>query len=79
MSDQNWTISSMDIFPGTSRQLLTHQEILTTFVRVVLNKKPNLPKIGMWATKSELQQLAFPVTIHSFLEKNGWESLFQPT
>ncbi|MCU0387313.1 MAG: A/G-specific adenine glycosylase [Chitinophagaceae bacterium] len=70
MESFGWQVQSVVTHPEIFRQLLTHQEISTSFVWVTLKKKPHLPPDGKWVEQNEIGGLAFPQTIQKFLQQN---------
>lgn len=55
---------------GSSKQRLTHQLIYSSFYYVEIQKPIKITKNGFWQPISELNKLAFPKTLVSFIENN---------
>lgn len=53
------------------RQLLTHQEIQGSFIRVKATGKMSVPEGFQWVSKEELKKIPFPKYILSYLAENG--------
>jgi len=56
---------------GPFRQLLTHQVVEATFVRVKAGASFEVPEGYRWVTRKAMSELAFPRLIVSFLAENG--------
>lgn len=53
------------------KQQLTHQTIFARFIEIQARTKKNIPGGFQWINEKELQKLAFPQIINSYLAKNA--------
>jgi A/G-specific adenine glycosylase len=77
ISENLWQVGRIHFFDRNIRQLLTHQEIHSNYILLELLSKPTFTCKGKWLSALQVDELAFPKTINTFLQdEGGLEAIF---